>query len=476
MSCPPTNIKFQLRRATYSSWSTTNPILQSGEPGFDTTNNCLKIGDGSTRWNSLSYLNSCGTGGSTGPTGPTGPPGSGGSIGYYGQFSSSETQSAVPGTETAWTYNTTEVANGVIIENNSHIKVLHTGVYRMGYSAQVSLTSGGTENITIWAAINGTPVPRSSSVQTLKNQNDYVLPYVSYIFELNANDYVEFYWTSDGNHAKIINIPASNGIPASPSVIIDVEQVSYNGPTGYTGPTGAASTVTGPTGYTGYTGYTGPTGYIGYTGYTGYTGPQGNIGYTGYTGPQGPQGIQGIQGQRGDTGPTGLQGPQGLQGVQGPQGPKGDTGLQGVQGIQGIDGPPGPAASDTLPWVVYTPAWSTVSSPGPSVGNGTLMGRYKQIGKTVFVYIKLTIGSTTTNGSSEWRFTLPVTAVGSDAAIFNAIMNTGTSWYQGHGMSSYYQDTQRIVVLYNTTVVNATVPFTWSAGNYLVISGVYESA
>ena len=71
MSCPPTNIKFQLRRATGTSWNSTNPILQAGEPGFDTTTNQLKIGDGVTPWRLLPYLPS--SVGSTGPTGPTGP-------------------------------------------------------------------------------------------------------------------------------------------------------------------------------------------------------------------------------------------------------------------------------------------------------------------------------------------------------------------------------------------------------------------
>ena len=34
-----------------------NPVLAEGEPGFDTTNNILKIGDGTTNWNSLVAVN-----------------------------------------------------------------------------------------------------------------------------------------------------------------------------------------------------------------------------------------------------------------------------------------------------------------------------------------------------------------------------------------------------------------------------------
>jgi len=74
--CDKTKVKFQLRRACSSNWNSTNPILAAGEPGFDTTNNCLKIGDGIHRWTELPYLNSCGAVGNTPPgfIGGVGPP------------------------------------------------------------------------------------------------------------------------------------------------------------------------------------------------------------------------------------------------------------------------------------------------------------------------------------------------------------------------------------------------------------------
>jgi len=43
------------RRDTSTNWSTTNPILAQGEIGIDLTLNKLKIGDGSTHWNSLPF-------------------------------------------------------------------------------------------------------------------------------------------------------------------------------------------------------------------------------------------------------------------------------------------------------------------------------------------------------------------------------------------------------------------------------------
>lgn len=49
----PVNNLIQFRKGTYSEWNSANPVLASGEPGFDITNNILKIGNGSTNWNTL---------------------------------------------------------------------------------------------------------------------------------------------------------------------------------------------------------------------------------------------------------------------------------------------------------------------------------------------------------------------------------------------------------------------------------------
>ena len=47
--------RIKLRRDIASDWTTNNPTLLAGEVGIDTTNNKIKIGTGSTPWNSLAY-------------------------------------------------------------------------------------------------------------------------------------------------------------------------------------------------------------------------------------------------------------------------------------------------------------------------------------------------------------------------------------------------------------------------------------
>jgi hypothetical protein len=48
------NIK--LRRGTSGQWSEIDPVLAEGEPGFDTTNNLMKVGNGRDPWSVLSVF------------------------------------------------------------------------------------------------------------------------------------------------------------------------------------------------------------------------------------------------------------------------------------------------------------------------------------------------------------------------------------------------------------------------------------
>ena len=47
----------QLRKDTSVNWGLVNPVLKRGEPGFETDTNKLKIGNGTTAWNVLPYIN-----------------------------------------------------------------------------------------------------------------------------------------------------------------------------------------------------------------------------------------------------------------------------------------------------------------------------------------------------------------------------------------------------------------------------------
>jgi len=58
-------------------------------------------------------------------------------------------------------------------------------------------------------------------------------------------------------------------------------------------------------------------------------------------------------------------------------------------------------------WTPFTPTWSSVSNPQPSIGNGTVKGRCRRDGSLGFVRYHIKVGTTTTFGTNEWRLSLP---------------------------------------------------------------------
>ena len=52
----PRVAQIQARRSTAASWTSTNPTLAAGEFGLETDTLKLKLGNGTTAWNSLAYV------------------------------------------------------------------------------------------------------------------------------------------------------------------------------------------------------------------------------------------------------------------------------------------------------------------------------------------------------------------------------------------------------------------------------------
>lgn len=130
-------------------------------------------------------------------------------------------------------------------------------------------------------------------------------------------------------------------------------------------------------------------------------------------------------------------------------------------------------------WTSYTPTW-TASTTNPTLGNGTLTGFYKKVGRTVVWRLRLTLGSTTNIGSGAWRWSLPVNAV---AVFANAGEVLGTaSLYRAspvtRNIRTAYTFSNAIATLIadDGTAVGAAAPWGWLAGDALSIVGMYESA
>lgn len=97
-------------------------------------------------------------------------------------------------------------------------------------------------------------------------------------------------------------------------------------------------------------------------------------------------------------------------------------------------------------WTSYSPTWAS-SGTSPSIGNGTISGRYRRAANSdlVFVEIRQTWGSTTSNGTGVWNWTLPVTASSS------AVSTVGTGQITDSGAISQ----PLISVIASTTLIVA---------------------
>lgn len=135
-------------------------------------------------------------------------------------------------------------------------------------------------------------------------------------------------------------------------------------------------------------------------------------------------------------------------------------------------------------WTSFTPTFR--SGTGWAVGNATLTGKYKKIGRLVVVKIGILLGSTTTKGSGTLSIgglpfaNVTPTAVG--LCNFNRASN-GTDypgqWYVGTGVDygelRYFANLGTAGAIFHTGVTN-TGPFTWATSDAIEATLVYESS
>lgn len=132
-------------------------------------------------------------------------------------------------------------------------------------------------------------------------------------------------------------------------------------------------------------------------------------------------------------------------------------------------------------WTSYTPVW-TAASVDPVIGNGTITGQYKVIGKTCFVRGNVAMGSTTTFGSGEWYISMPFTASNADGILMTAnLLDNGTAWYNATMNGARAGFNYKAPIQYQNTGgtasdVNATQPFTWTTSDRFIWNGSYEIA
>lgn len=129
-------------------------------------------------------------------------------------------------------------------------------------------------------------------------------------------------------------------------------------------------------------------------------------------------------------------------------------------------------------WSTYTPAW-TASGTAPSLGNGTISGRYAQVRKLVFCTGILTMGSTTTFGTGVWSVSLPVTAATANNGIY-----VGQAFLFDNSVTANRRSGCQAIVTATTASAFAggggqiapAAPFTWAVSDKWAWTLFYEAA
>jgi hypothetical protein len=167
------------------------------------------------------------------------------------------------------TFNTTDFATGISIQNSSEITITEQGTYNIQFSAQIDKTDSGNDQIEIWLSKNGTNIPDSSTTLEVVGNNSELVAAWNWLVEANAGDYFEILWQSNDLNIRLLARAAQTNPtrPAIPSVILTVSQVTYT----QLGPTGAAGS-SGSSGSSGTSGISGSSGSSGTSGISPTTG------------------------------------------------------------------------------------------------------------------------------------------------------------------------------------------------------------
>ena len=138
-------------------------------------------------------------------------------------------------------------------------------------------------------------------------------------------------------------------------------------------------------------------------------------------------------------------------------------------------------ADEQAAWQDFTPSFS-----GLTVGNGTVVARYQQIGKTVRGYVSVTFGSTSAIGSGPL---INVPVAGSASIVdrlqvgFTTMADTGTATYVG--VTSFRTGSPQTLTFgligsagsyTNAGGPTSTTPFTWTTNDVIAMTFEYEAA
>lgn len=149
----------------------------------------------------------------------------------YGAFSDFTSQTTTANTATLMALSVTDFSNDVFLDTNSKITVTNAGIYNLQFSVQAQNLDNAPEDLFIWLKQNGTDIVGSTGLVGMPARKSAGVPYHdikgwNYFLSMNANDYVQIYWSVPNPLVTIEQYPAS-GTPTKPSTASVVATLSF---------------------------------------------------------------------------------------------------------------------------------------------------------------------------------------------------------------------------------------------------------
>lgn len=147
---------------------------------------------------------------------------------YYGDWYDTTNQTAAQAnTPYAVKLNQTGAVSGFeLTTGGTVIKALNAGRYNFEFSLQVTSTNSSLARIWIWYRKNGTDVPNSTTVVTIRENGGRAAPAWNFPVLMNANDTFTLMWATDSTNISLAAESASAFYPSIPSVILTVAQTN----------------------------------------------------------------------------------------------------------------------------------------------------------------------------------------------------------------------------------------------------------
>jgi cell division protein FtsI/penicillin-binding protein 2 len=151
-------------------------------------------------------------------------------LGNYGSFYDTTTQVSTLSNQQV-RINTLQSSRGLSLVDTGKIVISNVGTYKLTYSLQLVNYDNVAHYADIWLKFNGNNYPDSNTrfhIPARKSSSlyGYTVATVDFIgTSLNINDFVELYWMSDTNQVSLLSLAAFDGVPYTPSVIVNVSQV-----------------------------------------------------------------------------------------------------------------------------------------------------------------------------------------------------------------------------------------------------------